>query len=249
MKSTWMKVYRFTAAALLISFSTALVGECAQAAPYHPPTSSQTPSSVPGARAPAPVVDHSAIDWLEAKAGDIDRNHSERGWAYIVSGGAVLAGSIPGFYLSHDLFAQAVFSIGQSLGVAAVGYGSYLVLIRNDYSQFVKILKGVPELSVGEKNHLARQFLVERAATARASRRIRVITHSLTGVLNLVNGVTASSTELKTALFFLAGINALAAGSFAINPSEEEQALTLRPQVALGVTPQAAPVASLTWRF
>ncbi len=245
-----MKRFRkIVAACLLVSLGATVSGGSVAAAPYQPPSLGLTPPSVPAARAPAPVIDRGSIDWLEAKADEIDRIHTERGWAYVISGGVVLAGSIPGFYLSKDLFAQAVFSIGQTLGVAAVGYGTYLVSIRNDYSQFVRILKGVPELSIGERNHLARQFLVERAATAKASRRIRVITHSLTGLLNLVNGVTASSSELKTALFFLAGINALAAGSFAINPSEEEQALNVRPQFVLGVTPKAVPIAALTWRF
>ncbi len=245
-----MKRFRkVVATCLLVSLGASLSAGSVAAAPDQSPSLGLASPSVPAARAPAPVIDHGSIDWLEAKAGDIDRSHTERGWSYVISGGVVLAGSIPGFYLSKDLFAQAVFSIGQTLGVAAVGYGTYLVSIRNDYSQFVRILKGVPELSIGERNHLARQFLVERAATAKASRRIRVITHSLTGLLNLVNGVTASSTELKTALFFLAGINALAAGSFAINPSEEEQALNVRPQFVLGVTPKAVPIVALTWHF
>lgn len=174
------------------------------------------------------AVEHSkqqaqnAYELLERKAEAISSENRVNGWAYIISGGAILAGSIPAYYLSEDVFAKVIYTVGKTVGITAVGYGSYLVLIENDYTRFQRIMRGVPGLSKEEKIQLSEQFLEESSERARSVRRIRVITHSLAAGLSFIDGFTSSHQNLKIAHFFLGGINTLAALSFGFSKSEEE---------------------------
>ena len=163
-----------------------------------------------------------AYELLEKKADAINNENRTNGWAYVISGGVMLGISIPAYYLSEDVFAKVIYTVGQTLGIASVGYGSYLVLIENDYTRFQRVIKGVPELSLKERDHLAERFLEENSQRARSVRRIRVITHSLAAGLNYLDGFTSENQNLKIAYFFLAGINTVAALSFGLTKSEEE---------------------------
>jgi hypothetical protein len=159
---------------------------------------------------------------LQDKAHKIEERNSDEGWAYVVSGGIALAASIPGYYLSEDVFARSVYSLGETLAVGSIGYGSYLILVSDDYARFVRILESSPTLSVTEKERLAYEFLNENAKRARAVRKIRVISHGLTAGLNFLNGATSGNRDLRTALYFIGSINVLAALSFLFKSSEEE---------------------------
>jgi hypothetical protein len=189
---------------------------------------------------------------LRDKARKIEERNTAEGWAYVVSGGVALAVSIPGYYLSEDIFARSVYSLGETLAVGAVGYGSYLILISDDYARFVRILESSPTLSLSEKERLSYEFLNENAKRARAVRKIRVISHGLTAGLNFLNGATSDNRELRTALYFIGAINVLAALSFAFKPSEEESFLDgiragRKPEAFLGVS--NGPLLGLRWRF
>jgi hypothetical protein len=180
---------------------------------------------------------------LEKRAKYEEAENTRNGWAYVISGTLALGVSIPGYYLSQDVFAQVIFSVGQNLGVASVGYGSYLLLVDQEYARFHRILKQAPQLGEQERESLAHQFLAENADRARNLRKIRVITHGLTAALNFVNGTTATNRELKTALYFLGGINTVAALAFGFGKSEEEEIkeslkaeLIIGPMVGLRVT-------------
>lgn len=164
----------------------------------------------------------STYELLEKKANAIASENHTNGWAYIISGGVTFGISIPAYYISEDVFAKAIYMVGETLGIASIGYGSYLVLIENDYSRFHRVIHGVPGLSHSEKNDLSERFLEENAKSARNVRKIRVITHSLVAGLNFLDGFTTSNQDLKISHFFLAGINTIAALSFGLSKSEEE---------------------------
>jgi hypothetical protein len=178
----------------------------------------QAPARPAYAPAPAGTFAH-----LKDKSDKLRKEERVNGWAYIVSGAAALAISLPAYYLSDDIFAKTIYSVGQTIGVGAIGYGSYLVLIDDDYSRITRLIESVPELSESERNRLAQSFFRENSQRARNVRKIRVISHALTAGLNLSSGLTASQRELKTALFFIGGINALAAVSFGLSRSDEEK--------------------------
>lgn len=166
---------------------------------------------------------HGAYDLLEKKAQKISSENHANGWASIISGGCIFIGSIPAYYLSQDVFAKVIYTVGETVGIAAVGYGSYLVLIENEYSQFQRILQAAPRLSNEDRVQLAERFFEVSAERARNVRRIRVITHALAGGLNFLDAFTSSNQDLKITHLFLGGINALAALSFGISKSEEEK--------------------------
>lgn len=163
---------------------------------------------------------------------------------------------MPGYYLSEDVFAKGVYSLTETISVASIGYGSYLLLVDNDLSRFVRIVKSVPGLSRAERDKLADSYLVENADRARNVRKIRVISHGLTAALNFLNGVTASQENLAQALYFIGGVNTLAAIGFAFSRSDEEKALDARgaggTQRRASLLPDfrlAPTFAALTWRF
>ncbi len=203
-----------------------------------------------------PPVPQSAYEILVSKATSIGERNSTTGWAYIISGGIALGGSIPAYYLSKEIFSQAVFSIGQTLGVAAIGYGSYLVLIDDEYTSYLKLLRSAPRLSFEQKEALSRQFLIAASERSRNIRRIRVITHGLTAGLNFLNAFTSSQKDLKTALLFVGGINTLAAVAIGFGRSDEEKLIDglerkktgLTPDLSPGVSPQGL-VLALEWRW
>lgn len=199
--------------------------------------------------APTPVPG-GAYEILKKKAFKIEEDDNLQGWSYIISGGVAVAISVPAYFLTQDIFAQTVYSLGETLGVASVGYGSYLVLVQNDYSRFQKILSQTA-LSPKQRDDLSMRFLEENAKRAKAVRKIRVITHSLTAGLNLLNGATTSNSQLKTALYFLGGINVLAAIHFTFSESEEER---FYKQIAsnsweLIIPPAPGPAFALQFNF
>ena len=202
-----------------------------------------------------PAPPGGAYEVLKAKGDTISNVSRIAGWSFVISGGVALGVSIPGYYLSNDLFSKTVYSLGETLAVVSVGYGSYLLLIDDEYTRFKRIIAQVPSLSADERNRLAQVFLEENAARARGLRRIRLITHSLTAGLNILNGLTADQSELKTALFFIGGINILAAIGFGFRRSEEEelsQSITPRKSLhtdfSVGAGPKG-PYAGVSWHF
>ena len=146
-----------------------------------------------------------------------------------MSGAVTLGISIPGYYLSQDTFARVIYSVGETLGVGAVGYGFYLVLVSDEYSRFNRTIESTKELSRESRAALSKTFLEENADRSRNTRRMRAISHSLMGGLNVLNAFTASHQELKTALFFVGGVNFLVALSCLVGSSEEEALLSIGP--------------------
>ncbi len=163
----------------------------------------------------------------------------------MISGAIVLGVSIPGYYLSKEIFSKVVYTAGQNFGIAGIGYGAYLTFIENDYSRFENILKKTPELTKSQKNKLAYQFFQDQAEQARHTRMIRVLSHGLSAGLNILNAFTTDSKELQIALFFIGGVNVLATAGFLLGKSEEEKLLT----ASLSITDRNAPCMSLTYRF
>jgi hypothetical protein len=207
------------------------------------------PPSLRSGPAPTPSLYYPI---LRDKAHKIDDRNTNEGWAYVISGGVALAASVPGYYLSEDIFARSVYSLGETLAVGAVGYGAYLILVSDDYVRFVRILDSSPTLSTSEKERLAYEFLHENAKRARAVRKIRVISHGLTAGLNFLNGATSDNRDLRTALYFVGAINVLAALSFAFKVSEEETFLDqirTKGKVEAFVGVSAGPMLGLRYRF
>jgi hypothetical protein len=159
---------------------------------------------------------------LSEKASVTQTTNQGLGLAYVISGATTLGISIPGYYLSEDVFARSVYAIGESIGVVAMGYGVYLLLIENEYSRFKKIVDSSASLTSDHKNQLAKSFLNEQARRAKNVRKIRAVSHAMMAGLNTLNAVIASHRDLRTALFFLGGVNTLVFLHCLFSTSEEE---------------------------
>lgn len=194
--------------------------------------------------------ENSTFEMLQKKSEAAEIKSNYEGWGYLISGGVAMGISLPAYYLSDDVFAKAIYSITQTIGVAAVGFGSYQLLVDDDMTRFIRIVKTVPSLSPAQRDQFALSYLREGADRARNLRKIRVISHGLTAALNLVNAYTSSNADLSEALYFIGGVNALAAVSFAIGQSDEERALevhTSRRHAKLDFF--VGPVTGLALRF
>ncbi len=175
-------------------------------------------------------------EYLNTRAEDLRKANSIRGWGYVISGGVALAVSIPGYYLSEDIFARTIYSLGQSVGVASVGYGSYLILVDDDIIRFHKIISTQASLTESQKNDLAKSFLQETAAQAKRTRHLRSLTHGLMAGLNFLNAATAEHRELRTALFFLGGVNTLVSLTNLFSTTDEEKVFQEKFSLSLGPT-------------
>ncbi|MBI4924838.1 MAG: hypothetical protein HY843_02850 [Bdellovibrio sp.] len=184
------------------------------------------------------------FDYLHKKSANLNLENKTNGWAYMISGALVLGGSIPGYYLSKEIFSKVIYTAGQNFGIAGIGYGAYLAFIDNDYKRFENILQKTPELTREQKNKLAYYFFKDRAEQAKRIRMIRVVSHGLSAGLNILNGLTSDSKELGLALFFLGGVNVLASIGLLFSQSAEEKMLTS----SFSATPKFAAL-NITYHF
>lgn len=160
---------------------------------------------------------------LEQKATKLERENEINGWGYIISGGLVLSLAIPGYYLTEDVFAKAVYAISQSVALWSISHGSSLLLVDDTTLTFYHTLRSTPGLTLDNKEALSSAFFKESATMARMNRRIGAIAYSLGAALQFVNGATASNSDLRAAEYFVGSISALAAINCIFRKSDEER--------------------------
>lgn len=137
------------------------------------------------------------------------------GLAYMVSGGLVLIGSTIGLEKSDDILAKSVYSISQTLSIAAIGYGAYLHSIGDEDRTFFNIIENSTSLSPTQKNEILLSYQRQRGENKRKARLIRIITHGLIAAANFYGASQESDEGLRTALYFMGGVNAIASISIA----------------------------------
>jgi len=136
------------------------------------------------------------------------------GLSYIISGGIAIAGGLYGYYSSEDLFAKAVYSIAQTAGIAAIGYGAFKLTLGDDHRVFYQTVRDTRSLTPQQRDEMVRTYFNLEKQRERSTRTIKAITHGLVALLNAYNALTATNQDLRTALFFVGGVNALASISF-----------------------------------
>jgi hypothetical protein len=162
------------------------------------------------------VAFNSTMSWKEydAAVGEPRKLETAEGWGYLVSGSLALAGGIVGAGISSDPLAKGVYSLSQTIGIAALGYGSYKLMVGSDHQAFQNSLRGT-KLSERQRNDLVRGYLAYRQEEVRKTERVKAITHGLIAGLNFYNASIEKNNDLKTVFYFIGGINALAAIHFA----------------------------------
>ena len=166
-----------------------------------------TPSPVESSSFGAEWTDFSKRIELQKKA---DR---ENGLSYVISGSIGLAGGIAGALITDDAIEKGIYSIFQTIGVAAIGYGSYTWLVGGEDRGFYEILNA-SGLDPQQKMRLLEVRDLKKKEREKKERLVKAITHGLIAGLNIYSAQQQSNSTLKTGLYFVGGVNLLAAFSY-----------------------------------
>jgi hypothetical protein len=135
------------------------------------------------------------------------------GLSYVVSGGIATIGGVIAYETSTDPIAKAVFSLSQSIGIAAIGYGALDWYNGNDYSSVFYALEHT-RLTALERDRFMEKFFIKEKQRERQARIIKAVTHTLVAALNGYYAVRENNKDLKAAFYFIGGVNALVAISY-----------------------------------
>lgn len=154
-------------------------------------------------------------DWkgFEEFIKETDRQDKVDGYSYLISGTLASVGGLVGFYSSTDTFAKAVYSISQTIGVGAIGFGGYKLFVGNENRVFYKALRS-SNLSPGDRDLLLFNYRLQKGAEEARIRKVKALTHGAIALLNLYNAMRETHDDLKTALYFIGAVNFFAAISF-----------------------------------
>jgi hypothetical protein len=138
------------------------------------------------------------------------------GQGYMISGGLLLVGGLVGYSSVSSNVEKLAYSVVQSLGVAGIGYGTYLYNVGGEERAFYRTVKGTNDLSLNAKNNLFKSYKGVWEQRRKNEKMIRILSHSLVAAINFYNGARAESTDLKQGLYVIGGVNALFALSMFI---------------------------------
>lgn len=136
------------------------------------------------------------------------------GMAYIVSGAAAIVGGTLGYQQTEDPFARTVFTISQSMGIAAIGYGTYRLEIGHEDRGFHGAVQKTVSLTPTQRDELLSNYLSQKRGFEKRARMIRAFTHGFIAALNFYNGSKQTDQNLQNVHYFIGGINLVAAVSF-----------------------------------
>lgn len=137
----------------------------------------------------------------------------KNGLSYIISGSLALVGGIIGDSVAEEPSEKGIYTVFQTIGVASIGYGAYTWQIGGEERSLYRSLE-LSNLSSEQKSQFLQSYIVQRKARERQDRKLRAITHGLISALNFYNGTQQKQAGLKNSLYFIGGINLLAAISF-----------------------------------
>jgi len=135
------------------------------------------------------------------------------GLSYVISGALAVVGGFLGSNITEDPMEKGIYTVFETIGIASVGYGAYTWQIGGEERSFYQILQG-SRLTIEQKTQLLRSFAFAKKEREKRDRMIRAITHGLIAGLNIYSAATAQNDSLKTGLYFIGGVNLLAAVSF-----------------------------------
>lgn len=143
-----------------------------------------------------------------------DDRDRRQGTAYMVSGALAVIGGTIGYQQTQDPFARTVFTISQSMGIAAIGYGAYMLEVGHEDGAFYRAVDRTPGLSPAQKNGLLANYLAEKNANQKKAKLIKAFTHGFIAALNFYNGSKQTDSNLQSVHYFIGGLNLVAAVSF-----------------------------------
>jgi hypothetical protein len=144
---------------------------------------------------------------------ETDRQDKIDGYSYLISGSLAAVGGLVGYYSSSDSFAKAVYSISQTIGVVAIGVGGYKLFVGNEHKLFYRTVRAT-NLSTADRELLLFNYRLQKGAEEARIRKVKALTHGAIALLNIYNAMKESNNDLRTALYFIGGVNFFASMSF-----------------------------------
>lgn len=144
----------------------------------------------------------------------LEREDYRNGLSYVISGSLALVGGIWGESVTNDAVEKGIYSVFQSIGIASVGYGAYLWQVGGEERAIYTSLRDAKGLSYRDKSYFLRSYFAQRKERLRREKLIRAITHGLVAAVNTYNASRQDQDGVRDALYFIGGVNLLAAISF-----------------------------------
>ncbi len=181
--------------------------------PDESPEESTPKSEIFGVKSNRTNIDLKSADWLsfQKQIQDLEISQKKNGLAYMISGGLVLIGSSIGYASVNKSPERAVYSLSQSLSIAAIGYGYYQYSIGGEERSFYQTVSGVTSLTLQQKNELIASYYKVRKSHSQTNKWIHFSTYAAISALNFIQASQEKDKDLKNSMFLLGGITALAA--------------------------------------
>lgn len=135
------------------------------------------------------------------------------GLSYIISGSLALVGGILGSKITEDPLEKGIYTVFQTIGIASVGYGIYTWQIGGEDRTLYLTLQE-SRLTAEQKTLFLRSYATQKKEREKKERVIKAITHGLIAGLNFYNGMEQTNKSLQSGLYFIGGVNLLAAISY-----------------------------------
>jgi hypothetical protein len=139
--------------------------------------------------------------------------NQNEGLGYMISGGIALLGGGYGFSHAEKPVEKGFYSIAQSVGLLAIGFGAESFFLKQDDEIFIQVLNS-GELSSQQKNRMLESYLREKRKRTEDTIWIRRTTFGIAGALNLIYAGQARDQSLRNLLFVTAGAQLVWAFSF-----------------------------------
>lgn len=154
--------------------------------------------------------------WREVNKNYLKQQSSDyqAGISYIISGTIALAGGLVGGQITSDPIERGLYVVFQSIGVASIGYGAYKWKIGDDDRLLTKSLANTEGLTEKNRIQFMQTYQFQKSQFEATERKIKAITHGLIAAINLYNASKQDQDGIKNSLYFIGGVNLLAAISF-----------------------------------
>ena len=131
----------------------------------------------------------------------------------MISGGIALIGGGYGWSTAEKPVEKGFYSIAQTLGLLAIGYGAEAYFLKQDEEIFLQVINS-GELSSAQKDRMVESYLKEKKEREENSRWIKRATFGVGGLLSAMNAGQAKDESLKSLLYLAATVQLVWAITF-----------------------------------
>ena len=141
---------------------------------------------------------------------------TKKGKSQILSGTLALVAGLIGAGATDDPIEKGVYSIFQSLGITSIGFGYYDQVVGSEDRKLYEMIKQPSNnLTTAQKDEIVRNYLSVHQEFTKKENRVKLTTFSLLAITYLYNGSRVQNESIRNSFYFIGGINALVALSFA----------------------------------